>query len=100
MKENLMFIDFERVKGFLEQNKIEQIDTSNYREGTALELRELHASAKIVAVDFETTGLDMFNPNVKCLSVSFTAKEGESLVYFADADGQFIPEVRMILEDP
>jgi uracil-DNA glycosylase family 4 len=100
MKENLLFIDFSQVKKFLEENKVDQLDTSQYREGTKWDLNKMQRDAKVVAVDFETTGLDLFNPEVRCLSVSFCAEEGRPLVFFADEEGQFIPEVRKILEDP
>jgi DNA polymerase-1 len=99
MKENLLFIDFEQVKKYIEEQKVDQINTDAYREGTVEDLHSLLATPRKVAVDFETTGLDLFNPNVKCLSVSFCADEGRPIVFFADENGQFIPEVRQVLED-
>lgn len=99
MKENLIFMDFQQVKKFLEEGKVEQIDTSAYREGTIFDLKKMRREKKVIAVDFETTGLDLFNPNVRCLCVSFCAEPGKPIVIFADEAGLFPKEVREILED-
>lgn len=99
MKENLLYMDFAQVKKYLEEGKVDQLDTSKYREGTTWDLQKMRREAKVVAVDFETTGLDLFNPEIKCLSVAFCAEEGHPIVFFADENGQFEPAVREILED-
>lgn len=100
MKENLLFIDFQTLKKYIEDSKVNPLDTSQYREGRAWDLRKMRETAKVVSIDFETTGLNLFNPEVKCLSVAFCAEEGKPIVYFADKDGTFISEVTEILEDP
>ena len=82
MKENLLFIDFGQVKKYLKEDKVDSLDTKAYRQGTSQDLVKM-LSAKRVAVDFETTGLDLANPNVKVLSVALCDTEGKPVVFFA-----------------
>lgn len=100
MKENLLFVDFSQVKRFLEDGKTTSLDTLDYKEGTEREARKILDTAKIVAVDFETTGLDLANPEVRVLCVSICAEEGKPLVFFPYENGEFYSSVTAILKDP
>ena len=100
MKENLLYIDFAQVKEFLETGKTSTLDTNQYREGTDSDAEKILNTAKVVAVDFETTGLDLANPEVKVLCISICMEEGKPLVFFPLENGQFSPSVNAILQHP
>jgi uracil-DNA glycosylase family 4 len=118
MKENLLFTDFSQVKAFLDTGDAKALETiaEDYKEGTKTSLdalfdkkgfdmvvhkhREDRGPRKIVAVDFETTGLNMFDPNIRVLSVSFCATPGQPIVFFADKNGKLPAHVLKVLADP
>jgi len=119
MKESLIFMDFSQVKAFLDTGDAKAVETvaEGYAEGTRTSLdalfkpkgdidmivhtkREDKGPRKIVAVDFETNGLNMFDPNVRALSISFCATPNQPIVFFANKKGQFPKYVTDVLEDP
>lgn len=119
MKESLLFMDFSQVKAFLETGDAKAVETvaEGYTEGTKTSLdalfkpkgdidmvvhtkREDRGPRKVVAVDFETNGLNMFDPNIKALSISFCATPNQPIVFFANKKGQFPKYVTDVLADP
>jgi len=96
MLENLLFEDFKQVKQFMETGKVPSLDVSEYREGTAEDLQQL-AKFKVVAFDFETTGLRLEDPEIRPLCVSFCGEPGNSTVYFYDQKKGFPKGVKDIL---
>lgn len=100
MKEQLLFSDFSRVKAFfVTPGTTQEINLDAYTQGTKEDAEELQGMSPI-AVDFETTGLELKNPKVKALSVSFSSKEGESVVFLANKHGKFPVVVNRLLKDP
>jgi uracil-DNA glycosylase family 4 len=100
MKENLLFVDFEQVKLYLDTNSAPVLRSSGYRKGTPDDLRDL-AESRLLAVDYETTGLDLVSPKTTCRSVSFTRQDGESFVFLSNKKShKFVKGVNEILANP
>ena len=71
-----------------------KVDTSDYQELTSQEDKDEILNSKIVAIDYETNGLNMFDPKVKLISLSFTVKPGKSRVILnIEKEKAFIKEV-------
>lgn len=83
MKENLLFMDFQQVVKYLKTGQSDSLKIADtYREATMQDVLGLYQH-KVVAVDFETTGLNLFDPALKTLSVSMCGEEGKAFVVFA-----------------
>lgn len=76
-RERLIFKDFELIKSFIVNNyELKDLDISGYKKVKDISLND----SKYVAIDSETTGLDLFDKSVKPLCWGFSYKEGESEV--------------------
>ncbi len=74
------------------------LDTSNYKLATENSLKRI-AKSKIIAIDFETNGVNAYDSKIKLLSVSFSIKEGESRIVLLDKAGmKLISLVKRIFE--
>ena len=70
-----------------------KIDTSNYKELTEKDKDEI-LNSRVVAIDYETNGLNPFSSEVKLISLSFTIKEGKSRVILDfEREKEFIKQV-------
>lgn len=86
---------FRNLSQFIKNNYVpKKIDTSDYKELTSQEDKNEILKSKIVAIDYETNGLNMFSPEVKLISLSFTVKPGKSRVVLdIEKEKEFIKEV-------
>ena len=77
MRERTPFIDFKKIKAFIANKyKIPEIPTNNY-----IKVDDISANGiKVVAIDCETTGLDIHSNNTKPLSWGFSWKREASEV--------------------
>lgn len=92
--------DLKRAFDFVKNNKSIDIDTSGYKLGSIDFLRNLINSNKpVVAIDFETSGLDIFSAALAIRSISFSIKEGESHVYLYKEDSEEWELIKNILGD-
>lgn len=97
--ERLLFMDFEQVQKFLGSNNT-GIDTTQYIQGKSIkQVRELE-KAEVLAIDFETTGLNIEDPATRILSIGFSAEEGKSIVFLPKKDGTFPKPVLELLSHP
>jgi len=97
--ERILFMDFEQVQKYLKDPSIAGINTERYTKGRKSDLAKLKA-AEVLAVDFETNGLDIESPNTRILSIGFSAEEGKSIVFLPKRDGSFPEPVLQLLSDP
>lgn len=101
MQEKMPFQDFKQVARFfdngckpptIDENYHEVPDFNDYRDSS------------IVAFDYETTGLNVYDPAIKLLSVSMSMEKGVAGVYVFDDHEESVqhvhPSFKEIMENP
>ena len=111
-KERMIFEDFALIPGLLKPQVNKKgmyfvganstagsnIDTSGYAEGTKEDWKTF-AKASHISFDFEASGLDVFDPSFKILSVALSSEEGIAKCYFIK-NNKLPAEFVKILKDP
>ena len=92
LKEKIIFEDFKTALTWMKQGARKRkslespIEVGGYKEGKPVHLKEFK-DAELLAIDFETTGLDMHDKNIRVLSVGFCSEKGVARVFLADKKG-------------